>query len=144
MALGHDLAIGVPGIAELGGDDGLVAAGAQCVMMGSMFAGTEESPGESFLLEGRRYKTVRGMGSLSAMEEGSADRYTETSVWKLVRKRIPWLTLLLLAGVIALAVPRLVAVAVPLCVGGAAAIGALGGSSVRPLPRRLAQRAGRD
>jgi IMP dehydrogenase len=52
-----------------------LAAGAQCVMMGSMFAGTDESPGESFLLEGRRFKMVRGMGSLSAMEEGSADRY---------------------------------------------------------------------
>jgi IMP dehydrogenase len=52
-----------------------LAAGASTVMMGSMFAGTDESPGESFLLEGRRYKMVRGMGSLSAMEEGSADRY---------------------------------------------------------------------
>ena len=52
-----------------------LAAGAHSVMMGSMFAGTEESPGESFLLEGRRFKIVRGMGSLSAMEEGSADRY---------------------------------------------------------------------
>jgi len=52
-----------------------LAAGARSVMMGSMFAGTDESPGESFLLEGRRFKTVRGMGSLSAMEEGSADRY---------------------------------------------------------------------
>ncbi|MDH5588745.1 MAG: IMP dehydrogenase [Gemmatimonadota bacterium] len=52
-----------------------LAAGAQTVMMGSMFAGTDESPGEAFLLEGRRFKTVRGMGSLSAMEEGSADRY---------------------------------------------------------------------
>ena len=52
-----------------------LAAGAHSVMMGSTFAGTEESPGESFLLEGRRFKIVRGMGSLSAMEEGSADRY---------------------------------------------------------------------
>ena len=52
-----------------------LAAGAHCVMMGSVLAGTEESPGEAFLLEGRRFKTVRGMGSLSAMEEGSADRY---------------------------------------------------------------------
>jgi IMP dehydrogenase len=45
------------------------------VMMGSMLAGTEESPGEAFLLEGRRFKIVRGMGSLGAMQEGSADRY---------------------------------------------------------------------
>jgi IMP dehydrogenase len=52
-----------------------IAAGASAVMMGSLFAGTEESPGESFLLEGRRFKTVRGMGSLAAMAEGSADRY---------------------------------------------------------------------
>jgi len=52
-----------------------LAAGAESVMMGSMLAGTEESPGESFLLEGRRFKVIRGMGSLGAMEEGSADRY---------------------------------------------------------------------
>ncbi len=52
-----------------------LAAGAHSVMMGSMFAGTDESPGEAFLLEGRRFKTVRGMGSLGAMQEGSADRY---------------------------------------------------------------------
>jgi IMP dehydrogenase len=52
-----------------------LAAGASCVMMGSMFAGTEESPGESLLMEGRRFKVIRGMGSLAAMQEGSADRY---------------------------------------------------------------------
>src|SRR5213592_1943282 len=52
-----------------------LAAGAASVMMGSMLAGTEESPGESFLLEGRRYKMIRGMGSLAAMQDGSADRY---------------------------------------------------------------------
>ncbi|MEX2583220.1 MAG: IMP dehydrogenase [Gemmatimonadota bacterium] len=52
-----------------------LAAGAHSAMMGSMFAGTDESPGEAFLLEGRRFKTVRGMGSLGAMQEGSADRY---------------------------------------------------------------------
>jgi IMP dehydrogenase len=52
-----------------------LAAGACSVMMGSMLAGTEESPGESFLLEGRRFKMIRGMGSLSAMQDGSADRY---------------------------------------------------------------------
>lgn len=68
-----------------------LAAGAHCVMMGSMFAGTEESPGEAFLLEGRRFKIVRGMGSLSAMEEGSADRYfqdAEGGVNKLVPEGI--------------------------------------------------------
>ena len=52
-----------------------LAAGGSSVMMGSMLAGTEESPGETFLLEGRRFKMVRGMGSLSAMQDGSADRY---------------------------------------------------------------------
>jgi len=52
-----------------------LAAGAACVMMGSMLAGTEESPGESLLMEGRRFKVIRGMGSLGAMQEGSADRY---------------------------------------------------------------------
>ncbi|MBM4194337.1 MAG: IMP dehydrogenase, partial [Gemmatimonadetes bacterium] len=52
-----------------------IAAGAWSVMMGSMLAGTEESPGESMLLEGRRFKLIRGMGSLSAMQDGSADRY---------------------------------------------------------------------
>jgi IMP dehydrogenase len=68
-----------------------LAAGAHSVMMGSMFAGTEESPGEAFLLEGRRFKMVRGMGSLSAMEQGSADRYFqdgESSVRKLVPEGI--------------------------------------------------------
>src|SRR6266581_3182979 len=68
-----------------------LAAGAASVMMGSMLAGTEESPGESLLLEGRRFKVIRGMGSLSAMEEGSADRYFqegEVSLQKLVPEGI--------------------------------------------------------
>jgi len=68
-----------------------LAAGAESVMMGSMLAGTEESPGDSFLLEGRRFKLIRGMGSLSAMEEGSADRYFqegEISAQKLVPEGI--------------------------------------------------------
>jgi IMP dehydrogenase len=56
-----------------------LAAGASSVMLGSMFAGTEESPGESLLLEGRRFKVIRGMGSLAAMQEGSADRYFQDS-----------------------------------------------------------------
>jgi IMP dehydrogenase len=68
-----------------------LAAGASSVMMGSMLAGTEESPGESILAEGRRYKTIRGMGSLTAMQEGSADRYFqegEVSPSKLVPEGI--------------------------------------------------------
>ena len=52
-----------------------LACGADTVMVGGLLAGTEESPGEAFLLEGRRFKMVRGMGSLSAMQDGSADRY---------------------------------------------------------------------
>lgn len=65
-----------------------LAAGAHGVMMGSLLAGTDESPGESFLLEGRRFKTVRGMGSLSAMEEGSADRYFQEEAGD-ARKLVP-------------------------------------------------------
>ena len=52
-----------------------IAAGADSVMMGSLFAGTEESPGETMLLEGRTFKVYRGMGSVGAMAEGSGDRY---------------------------------------------------------------------
>jgi IMP dehydrogenase len=68
-----------------------LAAGASSVMMGSLLAGTEESPGASFLLEGRRFKVIRGMGSLGAMEEGSGDRYFqegEVSPSKLVPEGI--------------------------------------------------------
>jgi len=52
-----------------------LAAGATCVMMGNVFAGTEESPGETIIYEGRKFKQYRGMGSLGAMAEGSSDRY---------------------------------------------------------------------
>lgn len=52
-----------------------IAAGADCVMMGGMFAGTDEAPGEKILYQGRAYKSYRGMGSLGAMTRGSADRY---------------------------------------------------------------------
>ncbi|HMA52379.1 MAG TPA: IMP dehydrogenase, partial [Magnetospirillaceae bacterium] len=57
-----------------------IAAGASAVMIGSLFAGTEESPGEVFLYQGRSYKSYRGMGSLGAMARGSADRYFQAEV----------------------------------------------------------------
>lgn len=56
-----------------------LVAGASCVMMGSLLAGTEESPGEVVLLEGRKFKSYRGMGSVEAMKEGSKDRYFQDS-----------------------------------------------------------------
>ncbi|MCA1638547.1 MAG: IMP dehydrogenase, partial [Acidobacteria bacterium] len=54
-----------------------IAAGADCVMIGSLFAGTEESPGEVILFKGRNFKTYRGMGSIGAMKKGSSDRYSQ-------------------------------------------------------------------
>ena len=54
-----------------------IAAGADCVMLGGMLAGTDESPGEKVLYQGRAYKAYRGMGSLGAMAKGSADRYSQ-------------------------------------------------------------------
>jgi IMP dehydrogenase len=73
---------GVPIIADGGikysGDiTKAVAAGASCVMIGSLFAGTEEAPGETILYQGRTFKSYRGMGSTGAMEAGSADRYAQ-------------------------------------------------------------------
>ena len=61
-----------------------LACGASVVMAGSLFAGTEESPGETILFEGRQYKEYRGMGSLAAMKDGSGDRYFQTNTKKYV------------------------------------------------------------
>jgi IMP dehydrogenase len=76
---------GVPVIADGGikfsGDiSKAIAAGASCVMIGGLFAGTEEAPGETILYQGRTFKSYRGMGSTAAMEDGSADRYGQESV----------------------------------------------------------------
>jgi IMP dehydrogenase len=81
----HCRAQGVPVIADGGirssGDLAkAIAAGADCAMIGSLFAGTDESPGEVYLYQGRTYKSYRGMGSLGAMARGSADRYFQEEV----------------------------------------------------------------
>jgi IMP dehydrogenase len=92
---------GVPVIADGGvkfsGDiTKAIAAGAATVMIGSLFAGTEESPGETILYQGRTFKSYRGMGSLGAMEAGSADRYSQEraergkSVPEGVEGRVPY------------------------------------------------------
>ena len=57
-----------------------IAAGADCVMLGSLLAGTNESPGETIIYEGRKFKTYRGMGSIEAMQKGSKDRYFQDSI----------------------------------------------------------------
>ena len=65
-----------------------LAAGADCVMIGSLLAGTDESPGETILFQGRTFKSYRGMGSLGAMSQGSTDRYSQDSNGKLVPEGI--------------------------------------------------------
>jgi IMP dehydrogenase len=79
------------GIKQTGDAAKAIAAGADTVMMGNMFAGTEESPGEMIYLEGRSFKVYRAMGSLAAMKQGSSDRYFqegETNQKKLVPEGI--------------------------------------------------------
>ena len=89
------------GVKQTGDIPKAIAAGASTVMVGSLFAGVEESPGETVLYEGRRYKNYRGMGSLGAMEAGSKDRYfqdAEDDLKKLVPEgiegRVPYKGLL--------------------------------------------------
>lgn len=87
---------GIPVIADGGirytGDiPKAIAAGADCVMLGSLLAGTKESPGETIIFEGRKFKSYRGMGSVEAMQEGSKDRYfqdVEDDIKKLVPEGI--------------------------------------------------------
>ncbi|MGB3101223.1 MAG: IMP dehydrogenase, partial [Psychrobacillus psychrotolerans] len=65
-----------------------LAAGGHVVMLGSLLAGTTESPGETEIFQGRRFKTYRGMGSIAAMEKGSKDRYFQEDAKKLVPEGI--------------------------------------------------------
>ena len=65
-----------------------LAAGGDCVMIGSLIAGTEESPGETIIFNGRKFKSYRGMGSLEAMENGSKDRYFQSGVVE-AKKLVP-------------------------------------------------------
>ena len=90
---------GIPVIADGGikysGDiTKAIAAGANMIMIGSLFAGTNESPGEEELYEGRRFKVYRGMGSIAAMQQGSRDRYFQENTKKLVPEgvegRVPY------------------------------------------------------
>ena len=75
-ALPHDIPVIADGGIKFSGDFAkAIAAGASCAMVGSMIAGTDESPGEVILYQGRSFKSYRGMGSLGAMARGSADRY---------------------------------------------------------------------
>jgi IMP dehydrogenase len=77
----HDVPIVADGGIKFSGDiTKALAAGADSVMIGSLFAGTEESPGETILYQGRTYKVYRGMGSLGAMKQGSKDRYSQSDV----------------------------------------------------------------
>ncbi|KPU26926.1 inosine-5-monophosphate dehydrogenase [Caloranaerobacter sp. TR13] len=86
--------IGDGGIKYSGDIVKAIAAGADVVMMGSLFAGTEESPGETVLYQGRRFKVYRGMGSIGAMSSGSKDRYFQEDSKKLVPEgvegRVPY------------------------------------------------------
>lgn len=81
----HNIPIIADGGIKYSGDiTKAVAAGANCVMLGSLLAGTDESPGETEIYQGRRFKVYRGMGSIGAMEKGSRDRYFQEDAQKLV------------------------------------------------------------
>ncbi|PSQ93317.1 MAG: IMP dehydrogenase, partial [Bacteroidetes bacterium QH_2_63_10] len=76
------------GIKQTGDIPKALAAGASAVMIGSLFASVEESPGETIIYEGRKYKSYRGMGSVEAMDDGSKDRYFQDAEDEL-RKLVP-------------------------------------------------------
>jgi IMP dehydrogenase len=91
MAASNTPLIADGGIRFSGDISKAIAAGANAVMLGGLFAGTEEAPGETVLYQGRSYKAYRGMGSLGAMKDGAADRYfqdSDANVEKLVPEGI--------------------------------------------------------
>jgi len=97
VAAKHDVPLIADGGIRFSGDVvKAIAAGAQCVMIGSLFAGTAESPGEQILFQGRTFKTYRGMGSLGAMSDATKDRYfqqdveTEKLVPEGIEGRVPY------------------------------------------------------
>ncbi len=88
-ARGSDVPVIADGGVKFSGDvSKAIAAGADSVMIGSLFAGTEESPGETILYQGRTFKSYRGMGSMGAMAQGSSDRYAQEASGKLVPEGI--------------------------------------------------------
>jgi IMP dehydrogenase len=81
MAHKHGVPVVADGGIKYSGDlPKAVTAGADCIMIGSLFAGTDESPGDTVLYQGRTYKSYRGMGSIGAMKDGSKDRYFQSDV----------------------------------------------------------------
>ncbi|MDD3894937.1 MAG: IMP dehydrogenase [Syntrophomonadaceae bacterium] len=89
VAAEYDVPVIADGGIKYSGDiSKAIAAGADVVMLGNLLAGTEESPGETVILQGRSYKIYRGMGSLGAMSEGSSDRYFQEDARKLVPEGI--------------------------------------------------------
>ncbi len=90
VAHAHEVPIIADGGVKHSGDIAkAIAAGAHTVMIGSLFAGTDEAPGEIVLYQGRSYKTYRGMGSIGAMRAGSSDRYFQEEVQERPRKMVP-------------------------------------------------------
>jgi IMP dehydrogenase len=86
----HDIPVIADGGIKFSGDlSKAIGAGAHSIMIGSLFAGTEESPGETILYQGRTFKAYRGMGSLSAMARGSADRYFQEDNSGSLSKMVP-------------------------------------------------------
>ncbi|TWP26772.1 IMP dehydrogenase [Apibacter muscae] len=85
----HNIPVIADGGIKLSGDIvKAIASGASCVMLGSLFAGTEEAPGDEIIFQGRKFKSYQGMGSLSAMKRGSKDRYFQSEAKKLVPEGI--------------------------------------------------------